>query len=103
MGKWIENPDFDVWMCIDGSDGRIPASDVIVIYEDADTNAPIGSLDQPKGENAARGVGLPDVVLQVQTLLCQSSHGNAIRKCRTSFADKGKARFSRMHGSGAVE
>jgi hypothetical protein len=103
MGKWIKNPDFDVWMGIDGSDGRVPASNVVVIYEDADTNASIGSLDQPKGENAARGVGLPDVVLQVQTLLRHSGHGDAIRKCRTSFADKGKARLSRVHGSGVVE
>ena len=96
VGKGIEDADLDIRVSIHGSDNRIAARQVDVIEQNPDSYSPVGGPDKPLGENPASGIRLPDIILQIQALLCQFSQFDTSRKGRVPIADDGESRLARV-------
>jgi hypothetical protein len=92
VGKGIEDADLDIRVRIHGGDLRIAARRVDVIDQEPDPqnanlHTPVSGLDKALGQDPAGGIRLPDVVLQIQALLCQFGQFDTSRKGRAPIAD----------------
>jgi len=75
-GRGIEDPDLDLRMHGEGDQIAVAAK-IIVIEQQTHADSAIGGLQQMFRENAARLVGIVDVVLGIDRLVCGVGQGGA--------------------------
>ena len=104
LRRRVEDTDLDVRMRVEDREVHVSLlGHVHVVDQDAHANTAIGSAYETLGENSARRVGRPDVVLRVERLLCQVRHRQSRHERVATVPDEQEAGLARVRAHRGLE
>jgi len=87
----VVDANFQVRMGVDGRVGDIAAFVIDVVDEQADLDPAVGGLQRPVEQQLTGEVALPQVVLEVEALLCEVGKAEPGSECLVRMADQAHA------------